>query len=124
MTDNQATETPMSDHVASFWRDLRDETVQMRVDMRRVIGHDSPDGPTTYWDVAVFADSVAKALVAERGASLSREAALVEALKECLDVLDSRELQGACTIAALHGQPYSGASIDTAKYRALTKPAA
>jgi hypothetical protein len=64
----EASQTPMSDHVAHFWRDLRDETVSVRVDMRRVIGHDAPDGPAVYWNVAVFSDGVAKALVAERDA--------------------------------------------------------
>lgn len=66
MSDTQSAETPMSEHVARFWRHLETETVRVMVDLKRTIGHDAPDGPSVYWDGASFSDDVAKALVAER----------------------------------------------------------
>lgn len=58
-----ACETPLSDHVASFWKLLETETVHLSVNIRRVIGHDAPDGPTVYYDCSTFSDEVAKELV-------------------------------------------------------------
>ncbi len=63
--ETASAETPMSDHVAQFWRHLETETVRVLVDLKRTIGHDAPDGPSVYWDGASFSDVVAKALVAE-----------------------------------------------------------
>ena len=60
------TETPMSDRVDRFWRLLETEHVRIRVDLMREIGHDSPDGPTVYWDCSTFSDYVAKALIKDR----------------------------------------------------------
>lgn len=64
--DIRQAETPMRDHLARFWRYLETETVRVLVDMKRVVGHDAPDGPVTYWDSASFSDDVAKGLVAEK----------------------------------------------------------
>ncbi|MFA7282423.1 MAG: hypothetical protein WC100_20240 [Sterolibacterium sp.] len=61
-----AAETPVRDHVAYFWQLLSTEHVRIRVDFRREIGHDAPDGPTVYWDSSSFSNDVAKALLAER----------------------------------------------------------
>jgi hypothetical protein len=69
MNDTQAAETPLADHVARFWKHLETETVRIVLDLKRTVGHDAPDGPTTYWDSATFSDEVAKALVAERAAA-------------------------------------------------------
>jgi hypothetical protein len=67
MSDIQQAETPLSDHVARFWKHLETETVRITLDLKRTIGHDAPNGPTVYWDCATFSDDVAKALVAQRG---------------------------------------------------------
>lgn len=60
-----AAETPVRDRVAYFWQLLSTEHVRIRVDLRREIGHDAPDGPTVYWDCSSFSNDVAKALLAE-----------------------------------------------------------
>jgi hypothetical protein len=65
MSDTEAAETPLSDHVARFWKHLETETVHITLDLKRTIGHDAPDGPTVYWDGATFSDEVAKAILAE-----------------------------------------------------------
>ncbi len=66
MSDDQAAETPISDHVARFWKYLEIETVRIVLDLKREVGHDALDGPTVYWDGSTFLDDVAKALVTER----------------------------------------------------------
>lgn len=75
---NDACETPMSDHVARFWRLLEDEHVRILLDLKRTVGADAPDGPVVYWDGATFSDDVAKALVADRAAIERLQAALEE----------------------------------------------
>lgn len=61
----QAAETPMSDHVESFWRYLETEHVHVLINLRRDVGSHP------YWDSASFSDDVAKALVADRKALLA-----------------------------------------------------
>lgn len=75
------TETPMSDHVAQFWRLLETETVHLSVNIRQVIGHDFPDEPTVYYDCSTFSNDVAKALVKERN-TRPASAGVREALEE------------------------------------------
>lgn len=60
MMDTQASETPMHEHVASFWRLLETEHVRISVDIRR------DTGSVIYWDGSSFPDTVAKAIVADR----------------------------------------------------------
>lgn len=60
---DMAAETPLSDHVEQFWRILEENHVRILIDLRRIVGEDSPDGPVTYWDGAAFSDDVAKELV-------------------------------------------------------------
>lgn len=55
--------TPMSDHVARFWRLLKDETVYISVNIRR----DHEDG-IPHYDTSQFSSEAAKALVADRAA--------------------------------------------------------
>lgn len=59
---NDCAQTPMSDHVAEFWRLLETETVRIVLDLKR-------DG---YWDGSTFSDDVAKALVSEHREAASR----------------------------------------------------
>lgn len=66
MSDTGQAETPMSDHVARFWKYLETETVRIVLDLKRTVGVDAPDGPVVYWDGASFPDVVAKAIVAAR----------------------------------------------------------
>lgn len=66
MSNTGQAETPMSDHVARFWRYLQTETVRILLDLKRTVGTDAPDGPVVYWDGSSFGDDVAKALVADR----------------------------------------------------------
>lgn len=66
MSDIQETATPLSDHVARFWRYLETETVRILLDLKRTVGLDAPDGPIVYWDGSSFSDDVAKSIVAER----------------------------------------------------------
>ena len=63
---DQAAETPMSDHVARFWKYLETEHVRILVEMKRTVGTDAPDGPVEYWDASSFSDDIAKALVRDR----------------------------------------------------------
>lgn len=60
MMDTQACETPMSDHIARFWRHLTEEHVRILLDLRR------NTSSVIYWDGASFSNDVAKALVKER----------------------------------------------------------
>jgi hypothetical protein len=60
MTENQAN-TPMSDHVNSFWKLLKEEHVRIIVEIRK--SHE-PDSDIDYhWDTAIFSNDVAKALL-------------------------------------------------------------
>lgn len=60
MSDQQAAETPMSDHVARFWRLLEEGRVRILVDS------ECPGfGGIGYYASASFGDDVAKALVTE-----------------------------------------------------------
>jgi hypothetical protein len=63
LADEGCCETPLSHHVTSFWKLLKTETVHLSVNIRRVIGHDAPAGPTVYYDCTTFGDEVAKELV-------------------------------------------------------------
>jgi hypothetical protein len=63
LADEGCCETPLSHHVTSFWNLLKTETVHLSVNIRRVIGHDAPAGPTVYYDCSTFSDDVAKELV-------------------------------------------------------------
>lgn len=61
---NQATKTPMSDHLARFWNLLETEVVRILIDVKR----------NGYCDSSSFPNDVAKALVAERkGKSLTED---------------------------------------------------
>jgi hypothetical protein len=63
-TGNQgAAETPMSDHVASFWHLLETENVHILINIKRELSS------VSYWDGASYPDDVAKALVADRKSS-------------------------------------------------------
>lgn len=85
MNDKGQCETQLSDHVSRFWKLLETETVHLSVNIRRVIGHDAPDGPTVYYDVSTFSDAVAKELVRLRSRTPSApDVAMREALREKL----------------------------------------
>jgi hypothetical protein len=71
ISEQAAAQTPMSDHVAKFWRLLETEHVRILIDMRREVGVDAPDGPVVYWDSASFGDDIAKAIAADRADALS-----------------------------------------------------
>lgn len=70
----EATETPMRDHIAEFWRLLETEHVRILVDIRR------QTEAMTYYDSSSFGDDVAKALVADRAARPSPTGEKVEAV--------------------------------------------
>lgn len=65
MSDSASCETPMSDHIESFWNLLANEHVRILIDIRR----DHDEGQPPHWDSASFPNDVAKALVAQRGTS-------------------------------------------------------
>lgn len=69
----EATETPMRDHIAEFWRLLETEHVRILVNTRR------QTEAMTYYDSSSFSDDVAKALVADRAAIPSPTGEKVEA---------------------------------------------
>jgi hypothetical protein len=62
MTDTGQAETPMSDHIESFWNLLANEYVRILIDIRR----DHDEGQPPHWDSSSFGNDVAKALAAER----------------------------------------------------------
>lgn len=64
---DQACETPMSDHVADFWKLIETEHVRILVDIRR----DHDEGQPPHWDSSSFSNDVAKALVAHRSVGRS-----------------------------------------------------
>jgi hypothetical protein len=86
MSDIGQAETPMSDHIARFWKYLATETVRVLVDLRREVGTDAPDGPVVYWDGASFSDDVAKAIVADR-------MDMLEALQGVVAVADRKTVE-------------------------------
>lgn len=88
MTENadlQQAETPLSDHVARFWRILKTEAcVRILVDMQR------GSGGMPYFDSANFPDQVAKALVEDRNqlaADLAAARKEIEGLREALHLI-------------------------------------
>lgn len=59
--NDQAAETPMSDHIARFWDLLQTERVHVIVNIERC--HD--EGTEPHWDVSTFGDEVMKAIAAD-----------------------------------------------------------
>jgi hypothetical protein len=115
--------TPMSDHVARFWKCLETETVHIVVDMKRVVGADAPDGPVAYWDGATFSDDIAKALVADR----ARHRAALESISRntcCTSCQEAALVAGAALYPILAGTqlgraPDAAAATRTAESCAL-----
>jgi hypothetical protein len=85
--DTQACETPMSDHIARFWRYLETEHVRILLDLRR------KTSGAVYWDGSSFSDAVAKALVADREALLEA-LQLQKAALESIALWRSVNIQG------------------------------
>lgn len=82
MSDTQAAETPMSDHVERFWRHLKTET-RIVLDLKRVT-----DGGWIYWDGSSFSNEVAKAIVAEHDRLTAENEKLKADIKGIGDFVD------------------------------------